>query len=171
MSSRNPLVPLRRTFRPYAGQCIILTLVTVIAVIAAIKSSDYKFLWAGLFSWILFGIYVAYFGLRYKVLWDRMHVAMRASGVPERCIPFNEISSIRYEIAPPDEWFAQSRPFRRIVVHGQTHDSDARIDISLRHFRLEDINQLLAAIHEHRPDIEIPYGKWIGQAGHVRSRT
>jgi hypothetical protein len=171
MKSQKVLVPLRRTFQPYVGNCIILSFATVIAVIAALKSSDFMFLWAGLVSWILFGVYAVYFGLRYKVLWDDAHVVMRASGKPELCIPFNEISAIRYKIASPGEWFAQSRPFRRIVVYGRKNDSDAHVDISLRHFHLDDIDQLLAAIHEHRPEIEIPYGKWIGKVGHARSRT
>ena len=170
MSSYNALVPLRRTLQPYAGNCIILTLATVIAVIATVKSSDLMFLWASLFSWILFAVAYVYFGLKYRILWNEDQVEMRASGGPKRCIPFDEISRIKYEIASPNEWFAQSRPFRRIVVYGRKNESDARVDISLRHFHLDDINQLLAAIHEHRPEIEIPYGKWIRQAGHVRPR-
>ena len=81
---------------------------------------------------------------------------MRASGGPERHIGFDEITKIRYEVAGATEVLAQSRPFRRIVIFGAKDDPNSRIDISLRHFRGQDIKNLMSTICERRPDVSIP---------------
>ncbi len=106
--------------------------------------------------WSLFGSYVYFFGMKYRVWWNDVGVTMSASGGPERHIRFDEISEIRYEVASGGEFLSQSRPFRRIVIMGSLPDPAAPIDISLRHFRLEDIEELLMEIRKLRPDILLP---------------
>lgn len=76
---------------------------------------------------------------------------MRASGGPERHIRYNDIVEVRYEVS-----VEQSRPFRRIVIQGSGHAEDDFIDVSMRHFRAEDISQLIGVVRSHRPDLEIP---------------
>lgn len=150
-------VNLRHTVTPYVGYTIIFSGVTLYVAYGAQEYSQWKMLWGPSVLWIVF-IPLIYFGMKYRILWDETGVYMRASGLPERHIRFDEITSIRYELAQPTEFLAQSRPFRRIVIHGHNSEPNAFIDVSLRHFRLEDIEELMTAIHGHRPDLAIP--KW-----------
>ena len=156
MTSDGGLVPLRRTVQPYVGQTLILALVTGFAVFESVTSSDWDFIWAPAVFLPLYGIYFLYFGLQYRVFWDKENVVMRARGGPERRIHFDEITSIRNEVSSAREVVAQSRPFRRIVIIGRRSGGNDVIDISLRHFRLEDIKRLLIEIHKRRPDISLP---------------
>jgi hypothetical protein len=143
---------LRRTIQPYVGQTIIFTGLTIFFVYVSLKTSDWQItIW-----WVVLGLPLAafayvYFGLKYRVLWDENGVYMRASGGPEKHIAFDEITNITYETSA-----SQSRPFRRIVIDGATHDPKAFVDVSLRHFRLDDINEMMSAIRAHRPDLRVP---------------
>jgi hypothetical protein len=150
------LVPLRRTIRPYVGLTLIFVGFTVFCVLVFVKTSESSFLWLPIVPWLLFGVFIFCFGMKYKVLWDKESLIMRASGGPERRIPFDEITSVRKEVSSASDVLAQSRPFRRIVVCGRENDPNARVDISLRHFDVHDISQLLTALHAHRPDLDIP---------------
>jgi hypothetical protein len=148
---------LRRTITPYVGQTLILLGITVFLAYVAHKTSQWNLLWAAAAMWPLFAFAYLYFGLKYRVLWDSIGVYMRASGMKEeRLVRYEDITSIRYETARVSEFAAQSRPFRRIVVKGHAHNRNAFVDISLRHFRLEDIEKLLTEIHARRPDLTIP---------------
>jgi hypothetical protein len=158
------LVPLRRTIQPYLGLAVIFAGFTVFCVLVFVKTSQSSFLWLPIVPWALFGVFTFCFGLKYKVLWDNQRLVMRASGGADRCIRFDEITSVRKEVSSPSDVLAQSRPFRRIAVYGRKQEPDARVDISLRHFDLKDIAQLLAAIRTSRPDLDIPTIH-VGKAG------
>lgn len=147
---------LHRVIRPYAGQMIIYAGVTVFFAFVAQKTRQLAFVWMIPAMWLLFGSYIFIYGMRYRVYWNDSGVLMTAAGIPERKIRFSEITEIRYELAGASELFAQSRPFRRIVIVAQRHDPEAFIDVSLRHFRLEDIRGLLSMIHKVRPDLILP---------------
>jgi hypothetical protein len=86
------------------------------------------------------------------VYWDGGSLVQRASGLAEKRITLREITDIRTERAPITDIFAMGRPFRRIAVYGRKSDSAAFIDVSLRHFQIEDIRELLSAIHVTGPD-------------------
>jgi hypothetical protein len=143
---------LRRTIQPYVGHTVICSGITIFFIYVSLKTSDWQLtIW-----WVALGLPLVafaylYFGLKYRVLWDEAGVYMRASGGSERHLGFNEITSVKCETA-----ISQSRPFRRIVIHGRKSDPKAFIDVSLRHFRLNDIDQLMTAILAHRPDLKIP---------------
>ena len=142
---------LGRTIQPYVGQSVILTGVTVFLMWVCIRTSDWNAMWALAVIWPLFAFSTLYFGLKYRVRWDETGVYMRASGGPERHIRFDEITSIHYVLAA-----SQSRPFRRIEIHGNKRDPKAFVDVSLRHFRMDDISQMMDAIRIRRPDLQIP---------------
>lgn len=156
MASDLALVPLRRTIQPYVGQTLILIVVTAFAVWVSVVSSDWNFLWGPAVFLPVYGIYFLYFGLPYRVFWNEESVVMRAHGGPERCVRFDEITSIRSEVSSAEEVAAQSRPFRRIAIYGREGDANARVDISLRHFERDDIDQLLSTIQKCRPDLDVP---------------
>lgn len=163
MTRNGELVPLKRTIQPYVGQSLLLLAVTAFAIYESVASADWNFMWAPAVFLPLYGIYVVYFGMKYRVFWSKDSVVMHASGGPDRCIRFDEITSVKKEISSVGDILAQSRPFRRIVVCGRKQDPNARVDISLRHFDLNDINQLLTAIRAYRSDLEIPTIK-VGKA-------
>jgi hypothetical protein len=141
---------------PYVGWTAILFLATMLDFYVAEKKQEWALLWLVALFWTLFAIYIVLFGLKYKILWNEKEVVMRASGGPERHIGFDEISQIETETAHVSEFLSQSRPFRRIVIYGEKRNLSKRIDISLRHFRHDDIEQLLATIRNHRPDLNLP---------------
>lgn len=155
LNAGRKLVNLRRTITPYVGYTLIFAGVSVFSTYVAQKTSQWGLMWVAAGIWPLFAV-IVYIGMKYRVLWDETGVVMRASGGPERRIQYDEITEIRNEMAQVSEFLSQSRPFRRIVVYGRKHDPDAFIDISLRHFRLEDIEELLTAIRTRRPDLAIP---------------
>jgi hypothetical protein len=97
--------------------------------------------------------------MKYRVPWDETGVVMRASG-GKRLIRYDEITEIKIERAKAGEFLIQSRPFRRIVIHGRKRDPTEYIDVSLRHFRPADIDELLAVIRSHRPDLTVPIVPW-----------
>lgn len=153
------LKQLGRTITPYRGQTIIISGITIFTAFVAHRSSQWRIFWWSTGIWALFAVLI-YIGLQYRVLWDGNGVVMRASGIKERRIQYDEITEIRVERADFSEFFAQSRPFRRIVVYGHKNHSKAYIDISLRHFRPQDIDELLTRIRIHRPDLEVPVIPW-----------
>ncbi len=147
---------LRRTITPYVGQSIIIVGVTILVLYVARKDAQWGFLWGVALIWALFTSYVYFFGMKYRVFWNEEGVTMSASGGPRRSIKFDEITEVRYETASPNELLSQSRPFRRIVIFERRRDPNGWIDVSLRHFRLDDIDRLLMEIKRRRPDIELP---------------
>lgn len=142
---------LRRTLTPYIGQTAILIGVTVLTAYVAQEKRQWGLLWGLLVIWPLFAANVYFFGMKYRIWWNDVGVTMSASGGQDRQVRFDEVSEIRYEIG-----LSQSRPFRRIVIFGSRAGPFDSIDISLRHFRLEDIEKLLVDIRKLRPDIPLP---------------
>lgn len=142
---------LRRTVTPYIGQTAILIGVTVLTAYVAQAKRQWGLLWGLLVIWPLLAADVYFFGMKYRIWWNDVGVTMSASGGPDRQVRFDEVSEIRYEIG-----LSQSRPFRRIAIFGSRVGTKAPIDISLRHFRLEDIEKLLMEIRKLRPDISLP---------------
>ena len=154
--SKETTTILRRTVTPYTGQTLILVMFTIFVSWVAYTKQQWGFLWGGGLVWLLWASYILLFGMRYRIIWNDAGIIMRASGGPERHIGFDEITEIPYEVAGATEFLAQSRPFRRIVILGRRSHPKTLIDISLRHFRTQDIKNLMNAIHERRPDVTIP---------------
>jgi hypothetical protein len=144
---------LRHTFRPYIGLVVIFGGVLLFLVFVMYKTHDWDWKFGleavGMMAFFIF-LFV-YLGSRYRILWDDTGVTMRASGGPPRRFTYSEIHDIRYEVE-----VSQSRPMRRIVLYKAHRPHKEWIDISLKHFPLDQINQLLADIHTHRPDLSVP---------------
>jgi hypothetical protein len=158
MAADRMLRPLGLTITPYRAQIVIFSAITVFALSVAYVKDQPGFVWAATLIWALFAGSL-YIGLQYRVLWDNSGLVMRASGGKERCIQYHEIASVTLETGV-SEISCQSRPFRRIVVTPLSEQPDSFIDISLRHFQREDIDQLLANIRSQRPDLEVPTIPW-----------
>jgi hypothetical protein len=159
MTTDPSLKPLGRTITPYVGQTVIFASVTGFMIYMGLKTSQWGFLWGATVIWALFAGFI-YIGMKYRVLWGETGVVMRASGGPQRLIRYDEITEIKIERAQVSEFPVQSRPFRRIVIHGRKRHPKDYIDVSLRHFRPADIDELLAVIRSHRPDLAVPTVPW-----------
>ena len=90
---------------------------------------------------------------------------MRAAGFPWALITITQrvedIERIEQETSNAQTLARMNRPFRRITIYGKT-SLEARnfIDVSLKHFNLDDIHKLMKIIHERRPDVPMPKA-WI----------
>jgi hypothetical protein len=159
MTANQNLKPLGRTITPYVGQTVIFAGITAFMVYTGLKTSQWGLMWGTTVIWGAFAVLI-YIGMKYRVLWGDAGVVMRASGGPERLIRYDEITEIKIERAQGSEFVAQSRPFRRIVIHGQKQHPKEYIDVSLRHFRPADIDELLAVIRTRRPNLAVPTVPW-----------
>ena len=141
---------------PYVGQTVIFASVTGFMIYMGLRTSQRGFKWAATLIWALFAVLI-YIGMKYRVLWDETGVVMRGkSGGAERRIRYDEITEIKIERAPVSEFPAQSRPFRRLVIYGRKRHPNEYVDVSLRHFRPGDIDELLAVIRTQRLDLAVP---------------
>ncbi len=148
---------LRRTIRPYAGQIIVLSIVTLGALFVSVSRGVWGLVLSMPVAWLLFGVLV-FVGLRYRISWDQETVCQQASGGPDVCIKYDEITEIAREKAKINEMVAMSSPYRRIAIYGGLGEDIRHINVSLRHFRDEDVQQLMAFIHKRRPDLVLPKG-------------
>ena len=165
---------LRRAMTPYVGgEAILLWAVSVFMIITAIRF-DRGLLVVVALIWFLYVAYIIVFGRPYRIGWDETGITMKASGLADTRIEFRDIDSVRYEI---DSIFnpAPGRPFRRLVFtthRKETHRKNPRqfIDVSLRHFKLEDIDELLEEVGSHRPDLSLPNIPEL-QSSRLKTRT
>ncbi len=70
------------------------------------------------------------------------------------------IKWIEQETSDLQTLLSMSRPFRRITIYGNTHEGMKVIDVSLKHFNLDDVRKLMKVIHDHRPDLPMPQN-WV----------
>lgn len=147
---------LRRTVSPYIGQIIILSFVTLFVLFISFKIHEYNILLIAPVIWILF-IPLIYFGLKYKIFWNNNELFQKASGRSDVYIKYSEISRVASETSKPGELISAGRPFRRIVIYAENAQNGGKfIDVSLKHFVMDDVRCLMREIHEHRPDLVLP---------------
>ena len=85
-----------------------------------------------------------------------LEAALICRAVVPTCAQHGEITRITAEVSKPDEWFAASRPFHRIVIYAERRGADKFIDVSLKHLLAEGIRESCARSVSHRPDLEFP---------------
>lgn len=147
---------LRRTINPYVGQIVILSVVTLGSLLVSVSKGAWGLVLSMPVAWIFFGALI-FIGMKYKISWDQEMVCQKASGGPDLCIKYDEISEITSEVSKPGELLSASRPFRRIVIYDERRHGKAKfIDVSLKHFVADDIRELMRAIRVRRPDLTFP---------------
>jgi hypothetical protein len=93
----------------------------------------------------------------YRIEYSEFSVTQRAFGVQAVTIAFEDISKVQTESRGGAGVFAIRRPFRRISIYGgRKTGTDEYIDVSLKHFRAEDIRRLGRAISSTRRDLALP---------------
>jgi hypothetical protein len=148
---------LRPSFQPYAGFTIIFTAVALFMLWPFYKKPDISLVWAALSCWGMLGMIIA-MGLSYRIRLQHDAVVQRAFGMRAITIPISQIEKIKVEVSiyarrKSNPWV--DRPLRRLVIVPK-HDPDMYIDVSLKHFKADDIRQLMRKIREQRSDLSFP---------------
>jgi len=138
---------LRFSIQPYVGMGVACALSLVMLFIISFETKTWdpliEFWWL---PSLLFAGWV-FIGTRYRIFYDHACVKMVASGLAPVLIAYSEITRIRNESS-----FEQGRPFRRIAIYA----GDRFVDLSLKHFVIEDVRSLIGVIQGKRPDLEFP---------------
>jgi len=143
---------LRRTITPYFGILIILTIVTSIVFVKAQGIDELKALAV---IWIPFLFYYLV-GNSYRIFLIDKAVIQKGFGVKTFVIAAEDIRDIKEEASLGEtRSFLVQRPYQRIVISSRK-DPKGYIDVSLRHFKMQDIVKLLSEIHAMRPDLKLP---------------
>lgn len=140
---------------PYVGQLAILAAVTLLATFVGVTKDQWGPLLAMPIGFIALAIPI-YIGTRYRVAFDDSGISRQASGLREHHIAYADITRIEIERATAAEMFSMSVPFRRVAIYGKPGAAADKINVSLRHFAAADIEALLEAVRQHRPDLTIP---------------
>lgn len=146
------MIKLRHSVAPYVGMGLASLLGLIVLAAISIMTRDWKpILQLGWFFPVAFGALIA-LGMQYRVSYSDNLVQMNASGLPQVSIPFGQISHIENEVS-----VERGRPFRRIAIYaGKRNSGAARVDVSLKHFRIEDIRGLLVVLAQKRSDLSLP---------------
>jgi len=150
---------LRRTIQPYAALLIIWLAITFLWIFVILKTNDLSGLILIALLWAI-GIWSQYGNTRYRIFWENGAIRQIAANKNTTTIKASEITRIVQERSDLQTLFSYTRPSRRIAIYGDGSNGHKWIDVSLKHFAVEDIRRLMRTIHEHRPDLSIPKG-WI----------
>ena len=146
---------LRHTITPYMLVPVILILIVLVSFPYMAKTGD-------LSPFIIFIIGLLFFspipimGMFYCIWLQESKIIMRAGNGSLTSIEIDEIEKIKQETSDAATFISLRRPVRRISIYGKTSEGIKLIDISLKHFRLDDIRKLMKVIHEIRQDLELP---------------
>lgn len=73
--------------------------------------------------------------------------------------PIDAITKLKLEVGYGDQkwlWGPTLRPFRRLAVYYTVDNKQQSLDISLIHFDIHDVRELLGKLIKIRPDLEMP---------------
>jgi len=139
---------LRRSCRPYSVFIAIFAAMFLLLLVVSIKLES----WSPLKASLTVGLFLAaliFSGTRYKISWSNGAVVQEAFGKVDVMINVNQITDLRRESANTKTLIAFNRPFRRVTIVGQGQI----IDVSLRHFVMQDVCKLIRIIESLRPDL------------------
>lgn len=148
---------LRRSLSPYVPYPIFGLILIALWTPYVMRTRDWSPI-AATGILIIFALLWAYMGMQYRILWRDGNVVMRSGGFRGRTISMSvtDIERIEQERSDPYTLLKFNRPSRRLTIYGKATDGLNRIDVSLKHFRVDDIRQLMRIIHRKRADRDIP---------------
>jgi hypothetical protein len=148
---------LGRSWVPYRVFIVIFVLVFLPIVPYMFRTHDLS----PLVFWAIIGplavVYVWY-QRRYRISWQNGSVVQNAAAGPVVTISVDEMERVVQERSDIRTLLSLSRPGRRITIYGRTAPGMKFIDVSLYHFKLNDVRKLMRLIHERRPDLVVPKG-------------
>lgn len=89
--------------------------------------------------------------LRYTVTWNGRAIVQTAFGKRSVSISPDAITRIRFETSDTRTLFKANRPYRRVAIYA----GDEFIDVSMKHFKLDDIRKLIGILRRTRPDLSV----------------
>jgi hypothetical protein len=147
---------LRRRHRPYVVFAVPIGAVSVFLTYLGIAKHDTSSLVSAVVVWLGFVPMWAIM-YRYAIFWNDSEIRMRAFGIPSATLRISDIQRIAYERSDVRQLLGVSRPSPRISIYGPLASRRSGvIDISLRHFELKSIRDLLGAVRHARNDLAIP---------------
>lgn len=157
-SNINRLV-LRHSIVPYRTLGSVFIAAAIWAFVVSYRSGRWGTFESAL---LLVGIYSlqVIIGMWYRIALHDGVITQRAFGMPRVSISLDEITSVGKETSNAKELLRMNRPFRRICITAGHARARKSIDVSIKHFVAADIETLIAAIHEARPDLAIS-AQWL----------
>jgi hypothetical protein len=156
---------LRHSLQPYGGFVVIYAALAIFFVIASVTTNNWKdsvpllsFLTA---AFVILVVFWAFLNSRYRVALEDGTLVMQSASLFNKSraltsIKIADITSVKKEISDTHSAIKLRRPFRRIAIYAGQGDGAKWIDVSLKHFKLEDIRKLLRGIRDSRPDLDVP---------------
>jgi len=148
---------LRLDFKVYLPILYIVILVTMVSLPYVLKTYDLSPIVAIGVGSIIFA-HIVYTATFYRVWWKDEKVFRKVYGGGVISLNVNDIHEIRFEKSDLQTFISLSRPSQRIAIYGSDSEGGKFIDVSLKHFKMEDVQKLMKLIHEKRPDLEMPKG-------------
>lgn len=147
---------LRRRLGPIIGIPVIFCIPLVALILGSLRTDDFSWIKIVLPVFVILYGGMLFFQLGYKISLKDNKIIQRASGGKITTIDIQEIEKVARETSDLSTLLSFKRASSRITVY----EKEKNIDISLKHFKSEDIRKIMRIIHEQRPDIFIPKG-WI----------
>lgn len=141
---------LRHALSPSIVWIVMFGGVDVLALYAMI--GEHKFNWNIVSAIALLSALAAFIislNLRYAITWNGTAIVQTAFGLPKVFIKPTDITKIRFETSDTRTLFKANRPYNRVAIYS----GNKFIDVSMKHFKIEDIRKLIAVIRETRPDL------------------
>jgi hypothetical protein len=126
----------------------ILCLLTLVLMLVCVKTGNWSSVSSVLIVWLFF-MPVVLTGMTYRISWTTGSIRQKAMGTSTQTIRISRITSVRSETSEFLSMYRALRPMRRISIY----EGKKCIDVSLKHFRKDDIQDLLDEIYRQRPDL------------------
>lgn len=145
---------------PYVFLPAIFIVITLINIPYMERTHDLTPVWILPFGLLVFVFPIIYMNIRYRIWWRDNAIVMRAGGFAGVIVTMRveDIERIEQETSNARTATKMNRPFRRIAIYGKTAEGYPYIDVSLKHFNLDDIRKLMRIIHDRCPNLEMPKG-------------
>jgi hypothetical protein len=141
---------LRHTLSPSIMWIVMLGGVDMLLLYAMISEHAFNWNIIGTIALISsMAIFIVSLNLRYTITWIGNAIVQTAFGLPKTTIKLTDITKIRFEISDTRTLFKANRPYNRVAIYGK----NKFVDVSMKHFKIEDIRKLVAAIRRTRPDL------------------
>ena len=143
---------LRHTLSPSIVWIVMFGGVDVLLLYAMLGEHEFNWNIAGAIALLsALAIFIISLNLRYTITWNGTAIVQTAFGLPKVSIKPADITKVRFETSDARTLFKANRPYNRIAIYA----GNQFIDISMKHFKVEDIRKLIASIREIRSDLPI----------------
>jgi hypothetical protein len=154
---------LRHSLKIYSGIFIIYVVLMIgLGLLAGLTNNGGSMKDILLVLTVIFFLYFAFLyflNSRYQIFLENAEITMRAASLSAdpkapTSIKISDITLIKREVSDVHTTVKLKRPFQRISIYDKSDNKF--IDISLKHFLMQDIRKLMKLIKEKRPDLDVP---------------